>query len=367
MTARPRRGAHRPRRAGRPRRRAPALGRRGLAAGGVPDAARPAAADRYALEEQVVDVRYLAVRDGAVVRRPARSSTGRRRPRRRRHRPRPPRPRARGRLVSEALALAAAAGCDVIGLDASTRRLAPPLVRRRGFAETPSWFAVDELDDCHKVAIHELLSRNRRRGRRLEAAGTSCSCAGRAHTRAGDAIAAAREAAADGGGRRHAAGPGRSGPRRAAASRGAPRGGTGARPRTSVEGCTFFNGQRARAVVGAAWHPATVRGPDDVQPLPRVHGLGRAVVLRAPSLDALMARPPRAVLAPRDGDRSSRPTSGVVAGQPALPGPHRHAAAGARSRADRRRGALGARPARRSGPCASRTPTVRYRSTPCAR
>jgi GNAT superfamily N-acetyltransferase len=45
-------------------------------------------------------------------------------------------------LVTEALALAAAAGCDVLGLDASLDDWPRRWYARRGFAETSwSWFA----------------------------------------------------------------------------------------------------------------------------------------------------------------------------------------------------------------------------------
>ena len=113
---------------------------------GLPEAAVAQLSDRYTLEEQVVDVRYLAVRDrgdvvaaavlkldGATA---ALDAVGT-----------DPAHRGRGHgdaLVSEALALAAAAGCDVIGLDASLDDWPRLWYARRGFAETSrSWFAVD--------------------------------------------------------------------------------------------------------------------------------------------------------------------------------------------------------------------------------
>jgi GNAT superfamily N-acetyltransferase len=100
--------------------------------------------DRYALEEQVVDVRYLAVREGgavvaaavlrldgatagldAVGTDPAHGGKGH-----------------GDALVVEALALAAAAGCDVVGLDASVDDWPRRWYGRRGFVETTrSWFA----------------------------------------------------------------------------------------------------------------------------------------------------------------------------------------------------------------------------------
>jgi uncharacterized protein (DUF952 family)/GNAT superfamily N-acetyltransferase len=100
--------------------------------------------DRYALEEQVVDVRYLALRDGgavvaaavlridgatagldAVGTDPAHGGKGH-----------------GDALVTEALALAAAAGCDVVGLDASVDDWPRRWYARRGFVETTrSWFA----------------------------------------------------------------------------------------------------------------------------------------------------------------------------------------------------------------------------------
>ena len=47
-------------------------------------------------------------------------------------------------LVTDALALAAAAGCDVVGLDASIDDWPRDWYARRGFAETTrSWFAFD--------------------------------------------------------------------------------------------------------------------------------------------------------------------------------------------------------------------------------
>jgi uncharacterized protein (DUF952 family)/ribosomal protein S18 acetylase RimI-like enzyme len=112
----------------------------------LPDAAVAQLSDRYTLEEQVVDVRYLAVRDGggvvaaAVLKldgaTAALDAVGT-----------DPAHRGRGHgdaLVTEALALAAAAGCDVIGLDASLDDWPRHWYARRGFAETSrSWFAVD--------------------------------------------------------------------------------------------------------------------------------------------------------------------------------------------------------------------------------
>jgi uncharacterized protein (DUF952 family)/GNAT superfamily N-acetyltransferase len=113
---------------------------------GLPEAAVAQLSDRYTLEEQVVDVRYLAVRDGgdvvaaavlkldgataaldAVGTDPAHRGCGH-----------------GDALVAEALALAAAAGADVIGLDASLDDWPRHWYARRGFVETSrSWFAVD--------------------------------------------------------------------------------------------------------------------------------------------------------------------------------------------------------------------------------
>jgi uncharacterized protein (DUF952 family)/GNAT superfamily N-acetyltransferase len=111
---------------------------------GLPEAAVQQLSDRYALEEQVVDVRYLAVREGgavvaaavlridgatagldAVGTHPAHGGKGH-----------------GDALVAEALALAAAAGCDVVGLDASVDDWPRRWYGRRGFVETTrSWFA----------------------------------------------------------------------------------------------------------------------------------------------------------------------------------------------------------------------------------
>ncbi len=116
--------------------------RRDLPAAGY--AAIAQLSDRYALEEQVVDVRYLAVRAGGAVVAAAvlridgatagLDAVGT-----------DPAHRGRGygdALVTEALALAAAAGCDVIGLDASVDDWPRRWYARRGFAETSrSWFA----------------------------------------------------------------------------------------------------------------------------------------------------------------------------------------------------------------------------------
>jgi GNAT superfamily N-acetyltransferase len=113
---------------------------------GLPEAAVAQLSDRYTLEEQVVDVRYLAVRDGgdvvaaAVLKldgaTAALDAVGT-----------DPAHRGRGHgdaLVAEALALAAAAGADVIGLDASLDDWPRHWYARRGFVETGrSWFAVD--------------------------------------------------------------------------------------------------------------------------------------------------------------------------------------------------------------------------------
>lgn len=102
--------------------------------------------DRYALEEQVVDVRYLAIRDGGVVTAAAvlrldgatagLDAVGT-----------DPAHRGRGHgdaLVTEALTFAAAAGCDVIGLDAVADGWPRHWYARRGFLATSrSWFAVD--------------------------------------------------------------------------------------------------------------------------------------------------------------------------------------------------------------------------------
>ena len=52
-------------------------------------------------------------------------------------------------LVAEALALAGAAGCDVLGLDASVDDWPRRWYARRGFAETTrSWFAYRQPADC---------------------------------------------------------------------------------------------------------------------------------------------------------------------------------------------------------------------------
>jgi uncharacterized protein (DUF952 family)/ribosomal protein S18 acetylase RimI-like enzyme len=111
---------------------------------GVADAVIVQLSDRYALEERVIDLRYLAVRNGGAVVAAAvlridgataglngvGTSTAH---------------RGRGHgdaLVTEALALAAAAGCDVLGLDAAVDDWPRSWYTRRGFAETSrSWFA----------------------------------------------------------------------------------------------------------------------------------------------------------------------------------------------------------------------------------
>jgi ribosomal protein S18 acetylase RimI-like enzyme len=113
---------------------------------GIAEAAVGQLSDRYALEEAVADVRYLAVREGGAVVAAAvlkidgatagLDAVG-------------PDPAHRGRghgdaLVTDALALAAAAGCDVVGLDASIDDWPRDWYARRGFAETSrSWFAFD--------------------------------------------------------------------------------------------------------------------------------------------------------------------------------------------------------------------------------
>ena len=113
---------------------------------GLPEAAVAQLSDRYALEERVIDVRYLAIRHGGAVvaaavlkldgATAALDAVGT-----------DPAHRGRGHgdaLVTEALALAAAAGCDVIGLDASLDDWPRLWYARRGFTETSrSWFAVD--------------------------------------------------------------------------------------------------------------------------------------------------------------------------------------------------------------------------------
>jgi len=113
---------------------------------GLAEAAVAQLSDRYALEEAVADVRYLAVRmggtvvaaavlkiDGATAGLDAVGTD--------------PAHRGRGHgdaLVTDALALAAAAGCDVVGLDASIDDWPRDWYARRGFAETTrSWFAFD--------------------------------------------------------------------------------------------------------------------------------------------------------------------------------------------------------------------------------
>ena len=113
---------------------------------GLPEAAVAQLSDRYALEERVADLRYLAVRfggavvaaavlkiDGATAGLDAVGTD--------------PAHRGRGHgdaLVTDALALAAAAGCDVVGLDASIDDWPRNWYARRGFAETSrSWFAFD--------------------------------------------------------------------------------------------------------------------------------------------------------------------------------------------------------------------------------
>ena len=113
---------------------------------GLAEAAVAQLSDRYALEEQVADLRYLAVRfggavvaaavlkiDGATAGLDAVGTD--------------PAHRGRGHgdaLVTDALALAAAAGCDVVGLDASIDDWPRDWYARRGFAETSrSWFAFD--------------------------------------------------------------------------------------------------------------------------------------------------------------------------------------------------------------------------------
>ncbi|HEY0813624.1 MAG TPA: GNAT family N-acetyltransferase [Pseudonocardia sp.] len=108
------------------------------------DAARAQLSQRYLREEPVVDLRYLAVRengevvaaallkiDGATAVLDA-LGTGEAH-------------RGRGHgdaLVTEALALAAAAGCDVLGLDADAGDWPRQWYARRGFTEASrSWFA----------------------------------------------------------------------------------------------------------------------------------------------------------------------------------------------------------------------------------
>lgn len=108
------------------------------------DEARGQLCDRYALEAAVVDLRYLAVReegavvaaallkiDGATAELDAVGTD--------------PEHRGRGHgdaLVAEALALAAAAGCDVVGLDADAEDWPRRWYARRGFtAVRRSWFA----------------------------------------------------------------------------------------------------------------------------------------------------------------------------------------------------------------------------------
>jgi uncharacterized protein (DUF952 family)/ribosomal protein S18 acetylase RimI-like enzyme len=106
--------------------------------------ARDQLTNRYALEEPIVDLRYLAVREeGAVVAAAvlridgataALDAVGT-----------DPAHRGGGRgdaLVAEALAIAGAAGCDVVGLDAAADDWPRHWYARRGFVEvTRSWFA----------------------------------------------------------------------------------------------------------------------------------------------------------------------------------------------------------------------------------
>ena len=113
---------------------------------GLDEAAAAQLSDRYALEEHVTDVRYLAVRDGRAVvaaavlkidgATAALDALGT-----------DPAHRGRGHgdaLVTDAMALAAAAGCDVVGLDASLDDWPRTWYARRGFTETNrSWFAFD--------------------------------------------------------------------------------------------------------------------------------------------------------------------------------------------------------------------------------
>ena len=113
----------------------------------LPDASEEARAqlsDRYALEEPVVDLRYLAVRDGGAVAAAAVlridgataafDAVG-------------TDPACRGRgygdaLVAEALAVAGAAGCDAMGLDAAADEWPRRWYGRRGFTEmSVNWFA----------------------------------------------------------------------------------------------------------------------------------------------------------------------------------------------------------------------------------
>ena len=111
----------------------------------VSDAARAQLSERYLREEPVVDLRYLAVRDGGEVVAAALlkidgatavlDAVGT-----------DDAHRGRGHgdaLVAEALAIAGAAGCDVIGLDADADDWPRQWYARRGFTEVSrNWFAI---------------------------------------------------------------------------------------------------------------------------------------------------------------------------------------------------------------------------------
>lgn len=109
------------------------------------DAARAQLSDRYLREEPVVDLRYLAVREGgAVVAAALLKIDGATAVLDALGTDKAHRGKGHGdALVAEALAVAGAAGCDVVGLDADADDWPRKWYARRGFVEVSrNWFAI---------------------------------------------------------------------------------------------------------------------------------------------------------------------------------------------------------------------------------